>query len=724
MSRDSDATYLLPPLDGAEFDEPIEYVTFDFAVTRREFTQLLGAGLLITVLASPSPAQRRGGGGGRGGRGPARGPIAARVHIGQDGALTVFTGKVEGGQGSRAELTQAAAEELRVAPDRIRLVMADTSLVPDDGTTAGSRTTPSTVPAVRAGCAAARGLMEKAAAKKWKVPQAAVRAREGEIEHPASGRKIAYAQLAADAALADEFAQTVPADVELEPLQDWNVMGSSVPRPNLRDIVTGKHAYPSDTTRPGMLYGKILRPPAYGATLTSIDLAKAKALSGVVVVRDNQFVGVAAPTTAAAEEAIDVLAGSAKWERREQVSSRDLFGHLRARVSGGMPGNPFADELKAAHRKIEATYEVAYVQHAPMEPRAAVAEWADGGLTVWTATQAPFGVRSELARAFRLDESKVRVIVPDFGGGFGGRHSGESAVEAARLAREAGKPVCLRWTRAEEFTWAYFRPAALIDVQAGVDAKGAITSWHFVNVNSGGSAVETPYRIASAKSQYVQSEAPLRQGSYRALASTANNFARESAMDELAHAAGIDPLAFRLAHLEEGRLRSVLEEAARRFDWSRRVAQKRPGVGVGIACGTEKGSYVATCAEIEIEGGGKRYRVTRVCQAFECGAIINPRNLEAQNVGCIVMGLGAALREAVEFEKGGIQNASFSSYEVPRFSDVPEIEIHLLNRPDLPSVGGGETPIIGIAPAIANAVFHATGRRIRRMPIRLDNPAA
>jgi CO/xanthine dehydrogenase Mo-binding subunit len=353
-----------------------------------------------------------------------------------------------------------------------------------------------------------------------------------------------------------------------------------------------------------------------------------------------------------------------------------------------------------------------------MEPRAAVAEWDAGGVTVWTGTQNPFGAHGELARALGLANDRVRVIVPDFGAGFGGKHMPDAPVEAARLAKAAGKPVMVRWTRKEEFTWAYFRPAAVIDIEASLDAKGNLTSWHFININSGGAAIDTPYRAGKAKCQFVPSDSPMRQGSYRTLAATANNFARECFMDELAFAAGIDPLEFRLAHIDNPRLRAVLETAAKRFDWAARVKKKDPAAGVGLACGTEKGSYVAACAEVAIRQG--RILVRRVSQVFECGAILNPDNLLSQVQGCILMGMGPALREEMRFEKGSILNASFGSYLVPRFADVPELDVHLLDRPDLASVGGGETPIIAIAPAIAGAVFHATGERVRQMPIRLS----
>src|SRR5688572_8983118 len=310
-------------------------------------------------------------------------------------------------------------------------------------------------------------------------------------------------------------------------------------------------------------------------------------------------------------------------------TSEELYNFLRENAEDGVPENPFAAEIAKAPKSLRATYTTAYVQHAPMEPRAAVAEWVDGKLTVWTATQNPFGVRGELTNAFRVTEDKVRVIVPDFGGGFGGKHSGECAIEAARLAKEAGKPVSLRWTREEEFTWAYFRPAAVIDAEAGLDEKGAINSWWFVNINSGGSAVESPYRIGKSRSQYVPADAPpLRHGSYRALASTANTFARESFMDELADAAGRDPLEFRLAHLENPRLRAVLEEAAAKFNWTERWKKKDPKVGVGLACGTEKGSFVAACCEVAIDEG--KIVLRRIVQAYECGAIIDPKNVKAQ----------------------------------------------------------------------------------------------
>ncbi len=702
----------LPEGEGTVDEErQTDAVDFDFAVTRRSFVQVLGAGILVSAVARPTLAQR-------GDRRREPVPIASRIHLGQDGKITVLSGKVEIGQGARTELAQAAAEELRVPVERIEMVLGDTAAVPDDGITAGSRTTPQTVPAVRRAAAAVRVILVGAAAQKWNVDASAIQVGDG-VATDAGGRKLSYADLARDEAAVAELAETVPEDVTVTPVSQWRVLGTSVRGTDRRAHVTGEHKYPSDLIVDGMLYGKVLRPTHYGAKLVSVDLAPAEAMPGVVAVRDGQFVGVAAPSSFLATKAIEAIAETAQWENPPQPSSSELYGYLREHCDGGVPANPFAAELAQAAKVVHETYNVAYVQHAPLEPRVALAAWSgSGNLTVWTGTQNPFGVRGELSRAFRLADDAVRVVVPDFGSGYGGKHTGEAAIEAARLARGAGRPVHVRWTREEEFAWGYFRPAAVIEVEGSLDARGRLATWHFVNINSGAAAVDTPYNVAKNRSEFVRSREPLRQGSYRALAATANNFARESAMDELAAAAGADPLDFRVAHLENERLRAVLEEAAKRFGWRDRVQRKQRNRGVGLACGFEKNSCVAACVEVEVKPPS-RLSVVHVCQVFECGAILNPDNLRSQVEGCIVMALGPALREEMRFKDGEFENASFRRYRVPHFNDVPTVDVHLLNRPDLPSAGGGETPLIAVAPAIASAVYHATGTRVRQMPIKL-----
>jgi isoquinoline 1-oxidoreductase len=301
------------------------------------------------------------------------------------------------------------------------------------------------------------------------------------------------------------------------------------------------------------------------------------------------------------------------------------------------------------------------------------------------------------------------------GSGYGGKHTGEAAVEAARLAKTAGKPVKVVWTREEEFTWAYFRPAGVIEVTAGAKKDGTLTAWEFHNYNSGGSAIRPPYEIANQQVEFHPADSPLRQGSYRALAATANHFARESHLDDLAHELAIDPLALRLKNLKNDRLAAVLEAAAKLFGWGKTKAAE--GHGFGIAGGTEKGSYVATCAEVGADLKSGRVKVVRLATAFECGAILNPDNLKNQIEGANVMALGGALFEAIQFANGKILNPNFSDYKLPRFGDVPTMETVLLDRKDLPSAGAGETPIVALAPAVGNAIFQATGIRLRSLPM-------
>ena len=680
-------------------------------LSRRQFFEMAGAGLVIAVSEPVAEAQR----------GAAAGTLETRLHVGEDGIFTVWTGKIEEGQGALTELALAAAEELRVPLERVRMVMADTDRSPNDGTTAGSGTTPRTVPLVRKAAAAMRALLLAAAGRQFGVDPARLEARDGAVAY--AGKSFGYADLARTPELAAAYKSVLPEGIEVTPASEWQTLGKPRLRLDIRDLVTGSHRFPSDMGRPGMLYGRVLRPPAYGAILEDVDLGPARQMAGVKAVRDGGFVACAAPTTYAARKALEAISATARWKTVEQPSSDNLFEYLKQHASQEQrpqaAGRGSTEQaLAAASRRFQASYHVPYVQHAPMEPRAAVAEWQEGRLTVWTGTSNPFSVRESLAETLGLAADHVRVLVPHFGGGFGGKHTAEAALEAARLARATGCPIAVQWTRAEEFMWAYFRPAALIEVEAALDANHSISAWDFVNYNSGGAAIDTPYRIPNTRTSFIASDSPLRQGSYRVLAATANNFAREAFTDELARAASTDPLEFRLSHLDNQRIRDVLQAATARFGWQERRKRRRAGTGIGLACGTEKNSVVAACCEVEMDRQTGTPKVVDVVQAFECGAILNPANLRSQVEGSIMMGLGPALREEIRFQDGRITNGRFAAYRVPRFRDLPKLEVILLDRPDLEPAGAGETPIIAIAPAIANAVFDATGVPVRAMPIR------
>jgi CO/xanthine dehydrogenase Mo-binding subunit len=680
-----------------------------FDVDRRDFLKTFGGGLLILLVASDLSAQESGARGRmQGDRMPS--DVTAWIHIAEDGRVTVFTGKTEIGQNIRTSLTQAVAEELGSPVSTITLLMADTAKTPFDMGTFGSRTTPTMNLQLRKVAAAARSVLLERAAERWNVPRETLTAAGGQV-HVAGGaaqRSVGIGDLVKGAPLVAAVSEaTTP-----KPAATWTVAGTPVPKINGRDFVTGRHRYTSDMTADGMLHGTVVRPPAYGATLVRADTSRAEAMPGVIVVHDGDFLGVAAPTPAAATAAAAAI--EAEWTGGSGISARTLFADLKSTADGSPASH---ESAAAAHATVDAQYTVAYIAHAPLEPRAALAVWEGDRITVWTGTQRPFGVQGELAETFHLPADRIRVIVPDTGSAYGGKHTGDAAVEAARLARGAKKPVKLVWTRAEEFAWAYFRPAGVIDVRAAAAADGTLTAWEFHNFNSGGSGLATPYTVRNPREQFHQSTSPLRQGSYRGLAATANHFARESHMDDLAAAVGADPLAFRLKNLADPRLIAVLNAAAEKFRWTARPnkAARTSTIGYGLACGTEKGGYTAACAEVEI--ADRLVTVRRIVAAFECGAIVNPDGLRNQVEGAVVQGLGGALFEAIEYENGRLTNGRFADYRLPRFSDVPAIDVVLLDRRDLPSAGAGETPIVGVAPAIGNAIFDATGVRIRSLPL-------
>ena len=708
-----DPDYLPHPFEPTSDELPPES-RLHFALDRRKFLMLTGGGLVVAfamqdifsgenkTLLHEQAAD------------PVSG-VDAWIHIGEDGKVTVFTGKVEVGQNIRTSLSQLVAEELMVPLTSITMIMGDTDLVPFDAGTFGSLTTPRMGPQLRKAAATARQALIEMAAKNWNTPSTNLTAENGMICNKATNKKIGYGELTKGR----QMLMPISEKVELIAAKDWKIAGKTVPRINERSFITGKHVYVSDMKLPGMLHGKVLRAPSYGAKLLEADVSKASNIPGVIVVKDGNFVGVAAPDIKTAGKALQAI--DAKWEeKKEAPSNANIFEYLvknasgknDSRNSGGIKGD-VERGLTEAEFKHSKTYNIDYIAHVPLEPRAAVAEWVDGKLTVWTGTQRPFGVQQELAGIFGLNKEKVRVIMPDTGSGYGGKHSGEAAIEAARLARDAKKPVKLVWTREEEFVWAYFRPGGVIEVHAGVNKDGTITGWKFINYNSGGAGIDTQYKVSNQQITHLPSNTPLKQGSYRGLATTANVFARECHMTDLARLIKMDPLAFRIKNLDDDRFIAVLEAAAKSFGWNK---SKTPGHGYGIAGGFEKGGYVGCCAEVMVNND-KEVKVIRITQAFDCGAIIHPNHLENQAMGSIVQGLGGALFEAVHFANGKILNSGLSAYRVPRFSDMPKIENVLLDRKDLPSAGAGEACIVGVAPAIRNAILDATGVALNNLPM-------
>ena len=689
---------------------------YHFAVDRRDFFKFLGAGVLIVCVLKDIHGQESGGDK-RGQVASLPKDIAAWLHIGEDGGVTVYTGKVEMGQNIRTSLTQAVAEELRVSVTKIQMVMGDTQLTPYDRGTFGSRTTPEMNLQLRKVASAARDTLIDLAAAQWQTERKHLNAADGKITDSENKRSVEFAALVKGR----QLTETLPADDPLTPAAQWTVAGQPLPKVNGRDFVTGKHRYPCDQKLPDMFYGKIVRPASFGATLVLVDTKEAEQIPGVTVVHDGDFIGVAASRPETASRAASAI--RAEWKSQPQVSQKELFGYLKknpAEGSGPLE-SPFRNEtgsvdkaFASADHRLQQSYTVKYIAHAPLEPRAALAQWVGDNLTVWTGTQRPFGVRSELAEAFHMPEERVRVLMPDTGSGYGGKHTGETAVEAARLAKAAKRPVKVMWTREEEFTWAYFRPAGVIDISSAMRKDGKVVSWEYHNYNSGAAGIPTVYDVENQRIQFHPVRTLLRQGSYRALAATANHFARESHMDELAHLANMDPLEFRLKNLTNERLRTVFETGAKKFGWGQ---GKAPGHGFGMGGGFEKGGNVATFAEVAVDRTSGDVKVLRMTTAFECGAVVNPDGLRNQLEGANIMALGGALFEAIEFENGKILNGHFSDYRLPRFSDVPVLETVLIDRKDIPSAGAGESSLVGVAPALANAIFDASGVRLRSLPL-------
>lgn len=695
--------------------EPERYELFSdgkwrFEPTRREVLARLGAGVLF-VFTAPVPARASA---------AAQDALSTRFHVSTTNVVTLLTGKVELGQGARTLLTRAAAEELRLPPERVLITMGDTGLVPDDGGTWASLTTPQTFPAVRRAAAALRELFIDTAAKLWGVPRETVRIEGGAFVSGPHRRD--FGQMAELRAVMSE----IPAGAPLTPPSEWRLLGQPAGQSDGWFCVTGEKKFTADYPSAGMLHGAVVRPRAHTAKLLEADSGEAGQMPGVRIIREGDFLGVTAPDPATARRAARSI--KAKWDETPLPDFTAMLEGFRKGAKPPVPPKPgvrypalvtkgdAAAALAGAPLRHESTYSLRPIAHAALEPRAAIAEWSKVNgqdfLTVRGGSQAPFAVKLELAEAFRLAPERVRVIAADCGGAFGGKQRGEVFLEAARLARDAGKPVRLVWSREEEFTVAYSRPAAVIDVKSGFNQQGKLLAWEFHNYNSGAAGLPMHYNVEASWCGFHAAPAPLRQGSYRSLAAVANTFARESHMEEVAARLELDPLEFRLRNTGDARLREVMERAASLGGWA-----GRRGKALGFAANIEKDARLALCVEAVVDPAAKTARLVRAVMVFDPGAVLNPDHLKNQIEGAIVQGLGGALFEEIRWEGAAFVSRRLTSYRVPRFQDAPKVEVHLIDRRTVEPAGAGESPITVVAPAIASAIFHATGKRLRSLPL-------
>ena len=669
----------------------------------RDWFNILGEGLV--VVWPPPPEKTR--------TWPKMG--GAWLHIGPNGHVTAFSGKVDVGQDNYSAFRLIVAEELCAALSEVEVILGDTDLCPWDIGTFGSRSMPDSGEALRRAAAGGRAILVTLAANRWKVNSLGLTAANGEVTGGPMGERFRYGDLVRNM----RQLEVLDAEPELRSPDTWTLIGAEGYVPERQDAVIGARRFVSDFELPGMLYGAVLRPPVVGGTLSAVDIGEANTLSGVKLIREGAFIGAVAENLITARRALASI--HATWKDPAPVPD-NIIAHLRAHPKSGQGWENALDKgvgdvgqaFSSAPIMVEASYTTAFIAHVPLETRSAVAKWENERVTIWVGTQVPFGVRRQTAMKLGIDEANVRVIVPPTGGGFGGKHTGEAAIEAALLARIANRPVKVHWSREEEFRWGYLRPMAIIDIRASLDSSGSLSGWDFVNINSGTAGIDVPYSIPNVRLRFQPAASPVPQGSYRALAATANTFARECHIDELAEQAGVDPVDFRLANIDDKRLSSVIRAAAERFGWNEELSGS--GRGFGFAAGLEKGGRVATAAEVTV-GGNSKVTIRRIVTSYECGAVVNRDTVMVQIEGGTIMALGGALFEEVALDHGHIASPTLSHYRVPRFSDIPDIDIVLLDRPDIPFAGAGETPLITVAPAIANAIHSASGVRLRSLPL-------
>ncbi|MBN1998651.1 xanthine dehydrogenase family protein molybdopterin-binding subunit [candidate division KSB1 bacterium] len=688
----------------------------DILIDRRDFLKSFGGGIFILMtISAPSVFAQR----------PSLPTdFNAFLRVGEDGRVSCFTGKIEMGQGVITSLAQMLADELDVDLESVDMVMGDTDLCPWDMGTFGSMSTRFFGPPLRAAGAEGRRVLLELAAEQLNEPIDQLVVENGIVYARSDNKKsVSYAQLAKGQKIARFASEKVPVKTP----DQFKIMGKSYLRQDAREKVTGKAKYAGDVRLPGMLYACILRPPDHHAKRIAVDVSAAKEVEGVRVIEENDLIAVLHEYPDVAEKALSKI--KAEYETPESdLDENTIFDHL---VKVAPNGNVVAENGDLEKGKAEAakifkeSFLDGYKAHTPIEPHTAVVHVEGDKATVWPSSQTPFTAKNEVAQALGFPAENVRVISPFVGGGFGGKTRNLQVVEAARLSKLSGKPVQVAWSREEEFFHDSFRPAAVVKIDSGVDQNGRIVFWDYHVYFAGERGAQHFYAVPNSRTMAHGSgwggdpgTHPFATGAWRAPGNNTNTFARESQIDIMAAAAGMDPVEFRLQNMSDEKMRRVLSAAAEKFNW--KPAKAPSGRGYGVACGTDAGTSVATMAEVAVNPDTGRVTVKRVVCAQDMGLAVNPHGATIQMEGCITMGLGYAMAEDLHFKGGRILDLNFDAYEIPRFSWLPKIETVIIDAKNDAPQGGGEPAIITMGAVVANAVFDAAGARIKRLPVSAE----